>query len=78
MSMMQAPLEHNRFDQNSVSRKFRPTEDYTIGTSNVVQNSVIKNLLITALDATSAEVIEQNLVIRDFLTTEEREHHNEF
>ncbi len=54
--MMQAPLEHNRF----------------------AQNSVIKDLLIAALDATSSEIIEQNLVIRDFLITEEREHHNEF
>lgn len=76
--MMQAPLEHNRFAQNSVSRNFRLTEYYTICTRNAVQNSVIKDLLIAALDATSAEVIEQNLVIRDFLITEEREHHNEF
>lgn len=73
--MMQAALAHNYFDQISVSRNFRLTEDYTISAINAVQNSVIKNLLIAAPDA---EVIEQNLVIRDFLITAERGHYNEF
>ena len=30
MRIMQASIEHNHFAQNSVSRKFRITEDYTI------------------------------------------------
>jgi hypothetical protein len=45
---MQAPLEHNYFAQISVSRKFRITENYIISTSNVVQNSLIRDFLITA------------------------------
>lgn len=70
--MMQVALEHNYCAQFSVSRKFRITEDYTISTNNVVQNSVIKNLLTAARDGANAQVIEQNLVIRDFLITAER------
>jgi len=73
--MIQVHLDQNYFAQISVSRNFRITEDYTISANEVVQNSVIKNLLIAAPDA---EVIEQNLVIRDFLITAERGHYNEF
>ncbi len=45
--MMQAYLDRNYFAQISVSRKFRITEDYTFSANKVVQNSVIRNFLIT-------------------------------
>lgn len=73
--MMQVALEHNYCAHISVSRKFRLTGDCTDSINNVAPNSVIKDLLITAPDA---EVIEQNLVIRDFLITAKRGHYNEF
>lgn len=72
---MQASFEHNHFAQNSVGRKFRITEDCTVSVNNVAPNSVIKNLLIAA---PNTEVIEQNLVIRDFLITGGKGHYNEF
>lgn len=76
--MMQVALEHNHFAHISVSRKFRLTEDCTVSVNNVVRNPTIKNFLIVAPDAANALVIEQNLVIRDFLITAERGHYNEF
>lgn len=76
--MMQAVLEHNYFDQISVSRNFRLTEDYTISANKAVQNTTIKNFLIVACDVDDTRHIEQNLVIRDFLITAEKGHYNEF
>lgn len=70
--MVQVFLERYQFEQISVSRKFRLTENYTISPLKAVQNSAIKNFLITACDIADAQHSEQNLVIRDFLITARR------
>lgn len=73
---MQASFEHNHFAQNSVSRKFRITEDYTISANRVVQKVTIKNFLIVACDVTQRTA--QNTVIRNFLITARKERHYGF
>lgn len=67
--MIQVFLERYQIRQFSVSRKFRLTENCTVSTNNIVQNSVIKKLLITARDLSVIQQIEQS-VIRKFLITE--------